>query len=406
MEVDRRRLRLGIDDQIRDRYHHVPFMVDRGATSVEVVLTYDDTQGVVDLGCEGALGWRGWSGGARRRFVITADTATPGYLPGELEEGVWHVVLGLHKIPAAGLEVALEIRLPADAPPEPEPAAPPVSRPDASRPRPPAPPGLTWLAGDFHAHTLHSDGTDTVAGLAARAVLAGLDFLAVTDHNTTSHHAGLPRAAAAHGITLIPGQEVTTARGHANALGDIGWVDFREPADTWVETVARRGGILSVNHPVEADCSWQHPLTSLPPALELWHSSWLRAPDSTAPWAFWRRWSADAVLLGGSDFHGPGRGGALGSPVTWVAAEDHTAEAVLDAVRAGRTAISTRPGPDVPVLVRVEDDLVAVAAESSVLVDGEGRRRRVTSAHERVPVSWGQGVFHLEDADRRLLAIC
>lgn len=406
MAVDRRRLRFGIDDQIRGRYHREPFTVETGCSSVEVVLDYDTSQGVVDLGCEGAFGWRGWSGGARRRFVITANAATPGYQPGELEDGVWHVVLGLHKVPAAGLEVTLDIRVPAQSPPEPEPEVQPVSGPNAPRPELPAPRGLTWLAGDFHAHTLHSDGTDTIEGLAARAVMAGLDFLAVTDHNTISHHACLPPAAARHGITLIPGQEVTTARGHANALGDIGWIDFRKPADTWVETVARRGGILSVNHPVESDCAWQHSLAHLPHALELWHSSWFSAPDSTAAWAFWRRWDADAVPLGGSDFHGPGRGTALGSPTTWVAAEDRTPEAVLDAVQAGRTAISIHPGPDVPVLVRVEDDLVAVGAESCVLVDEEGRRRRVTSDHERVPASWGQGLFHLEDADRRLLAIC
>ena len=413
----RTHLHLDLDDQIADRYHRVPFTVEAGTASVEVVLDHDRSAGVIDLGCEGAAGWRGWSGGARSRFVITADAATPGYLPGELEAGEWHVVLGLHQLPRAGLDVRLEIRTPADGGVEHEEEAPVApGSPRGSARALPAPAGLQWFAGDFHAHTVHSDGSSSTSELAARAVRSGLDFLAVTDHNTTSHHAHLPGVGARHDLTLLPGQEVTTARGHANAFGDIGWVDFREPADTWVREVDRRGGVLSVNHPVSADCAWQHPLTELPAALELWHSTWLREPTSTAAWAFWQRWQRGhrggggaVVPLGGSDFHEPGRGDEVGVPVTWVAAADRSPEAVLDGVRAGRTAISLpgARGPlDGPVLLRVEDRVLALDAEGAVLVDVEGRRRRVTSGRDSVPASWGAGVLHLEDADRRLLALC
>lgn len=406
MTADTRRLSLGLDEQILDRFHRVPFTVEPGAPSIEVLLAYDINLGVVDLGCEGPDGWRGWSGGARQRFVISPDAATPGYIPGELEPGTWHVFLGLHKVPLAGLEVTVTIRTPATGHIEREEEVAPAE-PTARNPRElPAPAGLEWIAGDFHAHTVHSDGCESVGALACRAVKAGLDFLAVTDHNTTSHHASLAHLGARHGITLVPGQEVTTFRGHANAFGDIGWVDFREPADHWVHTVTERGGVLSVNHPIEHDCSWQHPLTALPEALELWHGSWLDTPESTAPWAFWRRWSPDVVPIGGSDFHCPDRSGPLGTPTTWVAVEDRTPEAILDAVRAGRTAISAGPDCGNPVLVRIDDDLFALDAESAVLVDEEGRRRRVTNRRERIPQSWGRGIVHLEDADRRLLALC
>ena len=104
----------------------------------------------------------------------------------------------------------------------------------AAAPRParrslPADAGLTWLAGDLHAHTFHSDGVMSVAELAAHAVERGLDFVAVTDHNTVSHHALLGPASSRYGVTLLPGQEVTTELGHAGVLGDTGWIDFREP---------------------------------------------------------------------------------------------------------------------------------------------------------------------------------
>jgi predicted metal-dependent phosphoesterase TrpH len=79
-----------------------------------------------------------------------------------------------------------------------------------------------WLACDLHAHTVHSDGSLGVAELAAASVRARLDVLAVTDHNTVSHHTSLPALASRYGVTLIAGQEVTTDRGHANAFGDVG----------------------------------------------------------------------------------------------------------------------------------------------------------------------------------------
>src|SRR5690625_3659578 len=237
--------RITPEDRAASPYLTVPFDIDPGSDSVQVQLTVDRSAAVIDLGCEGPAGWRGWSGGSRDEFVITADAATPGYRPGPLEAGTWSVILGLHRIPPGGVDVTVEITTPAHAAPVSEPAPPPVP---ARRPRRslPAPAGMTWWACDFHAHTLHSDGTLGIAELAARAVDAGLDVVAVTDHNTVSHHAQLPEISQRYGLTLLPGQEVTTDRGHANAFGPIDWIDFRRPAQEWVEQIDRQGGILSI----------------------------------------------------------------------------------------------------------------------------------------------------------------
>src|SRR5205823_844610 len=121
------------------------------------------------------------------------------------------------------------------------------------------------------------------------------DFLAVTDHNTVSHHAELAAAGAAAGILLVPGQEVTTDRGHANAFGAVGWVDFREPAASW-------GGLLSINHPLAGDCAWLHPMDVRPPLAEVWHAGWWDR-TWTAPLAWLLAWAPDTVPVGGSDFH-------------------------------------------------------------------------------------------------------
>ncbi|GAB2484303.1 hypothetical protein GCM10027063_27850 [Promicromonospora xylanilytica] len=411
MTRQQRRLRLSLEDQIENRYLEVPFeLPPAGAPALEVTLAYDRDAAVIDLGCRDPERWRGWSGGARSRFAITPAAATPGYEPGELVPGRWAVVLGLHGMPAEPVDVTVTIATGVDAGAvEDEPPAPPPPSGTRGRTRLgrdlPAPDGLTWYAGDLHAHTTHSDGTLSIARLTAAAADRGLDFLAVTDHNTVSHHRHLPGVGAAYDLCLVPGQEVTTHAGHANAFGDIGWVDFRRPAAQWLSDVEVRGGLLSVNHPVQDDCGWLYPVRT--GFLELWHISWFLDLTATGPWAYLLASSEGAhpVLLGGSDFHTPDQGYPPGTPTTWVAAEERTPEAILDAVRLGRTAISRFPGTGEPVLVRSGDDLVAVDADGTVLVDVAGRRRRVRGARATFPAPGEHGPYRLEAADRTLLAI-
>nr|WSX49929.1 PHP domain-containing protein [Streptomyces sp. NBC_00974] len=61
---------------------------------------------------------------------------------------------------------------------------------------------------DLHAHSTFSDGTDTPAELVLNAAAAGLDVVALTDHDTVSGHreaiAALPE-----GLTLVTGAELS-----------------------------------------------------------------------------------------------------------------------------------------------------------------------------------------------------
>ncbi|WP_369139951.1 PHP domain-containing protein [Modestobacter versicolor] len=61
---------------------------------------------------------------------------------------------------------------------------------------------------DLHTHSAVSDGTDSPAELVATAAAAGLDVVALTDHDTT---AGWAAAAAARpaGLTIVPGMELS-----------------------------------------------------------------------------------------------------------------------------------------------------------------------------------------------------
>lgn len=69
-------------------------------------------------------------------------------------------------------------------------------------------------AFDFHLHSCLSPcGADdmTPGDLAAMCALAGLEAVALTDHNTTANCAAFCRAARRHGLLALPGMELTCA---------------------------------------------------------------------------------------------------------------------------------------------------------------------------------------------------
>ena len=69
------------------------------------------------------------------------------------------------------------------------------------------------LAFDLHLHSCLSPCGDTdmtPANLAAMCALAGLNVVALTDHNSTGNCAAFTQAAAGHGLLAVPGMELCT----------------------------------------------------------------------------------------------------------------------------------------------------------------------------------------------------
>ncbi|HEU4337250.1 MAG TPA: PHP domain-containing protein [Nocardioides sp.] len=67
---------------------------------------------------------------------------------------------------------------------------------------------------DLHTHSSASDGTDTPGDLVREAAAAGLDVVALTDHDAMSGWGEAQEAADDVGITLVPGLEISTRFGH------------------------------------------------------------------------------------------------------------------------------------------------------------------------------------------------
>ncbi len=349
----------------------------------------------IDLGLFDPSGFRGWSGSARRVVWVGPDAATPGYLPGEVVPGGWRVRLGAHAIPERRVEVGLSVFAS-----EPKAAAAPADR---SRPRLPVDDTGRWVRGDLHAHSVHSDGVLGVGELAAWAAARGLDFLAVSDHNTVSHHAELPAAAARAGLTLLPAQEVTTSRGHAVLVGVSTWADPTAGVAHWLELAEAAGGVLVAAHPLDGTLGWRLEPPGPTALLEAWNGGW--SPDAhdglaRQVEALWR--IGGRGFVGGSDLHAPGARRAPGTPTTWVRVplrrggdgEPLPAPEILAGLRSGATTVSASPNG--PVIVPLEEGRVCVVGgEGLELVGTGGRRSRVTSPQsdlsaEREPL-WLEG---------------
>jgi len=72
---------------------------------------------------------------------------------------------------------------------------------------------------DFHMHTYYSDGIDSPANLVRTAAMAGLDYMAISDHDNSKSYEEAKIEADKWKIGLVSGAEVSTNRFHILGLG-------------------------------------------------------------------------------------------------------------------------------------------------------------------------------------------
>lgn len=351
-------------------YKLLPFTVPRGVFRVTVAFDYSgkDEHAVLDLGLFDPQQFRGWSGGRKDVFTVSATDATPSYLPGFVPPGVWQLLVGVPNIrPASRSDYTARIYFSYSGSVAAEPEV--LRKPIRS--------GPAWYRGDLHMHTAHSDGSCmsqsgksvpcplmlTVQSAAQR----GLDFIAITDHNSISHFAEMRELEPYFDqMLLIPGRELTSFSGHANLFGTEEFVDFRVGSgevrdwNALFERIKTLDALVSINHPSRPTgeecmgCGW----TPDPPAdlrlvqaIEAVNSA--RTEGPTAGIAFWRSQLDRGIrvtAIGGGDNHNalapPPGPGSIGVPTTVVFARELSTAAVLEGIRSGRVFIDTAGSPD------------------------------------------------------------
>ena len=341
------------EDRARAPYHYLPFDVPAGTTRFDIAIAYNKREencwldiGLVDptvTAFPSETGLIGWSGGSRDEIHIATDSATPGYLHGEIRPGTWQVLVGLSRVPPEGAKGQLTIRF--DHAPRPVKAQPLRTAPVRN--------GAGWYKGDLHCHTFHSDADGSPETLHAQAKQAGLDFLAVTDHNTTTQRSYFyPQSSP--DMVFVRGLEVSSFAGHANAYGIDGMIDYRmtKPEDGRLldKHVHALGGLLSLNHDKPTiPWQWETPQIDL---MEVWQSTWIEWNwISLARYQHRLAAGLRITAIGGSDWHQPAdlqpqSPYVLGTPTTVFYLEELSEAAILKAMKAGHAYITE--GPDGP----------------------------------------------------------
>jgi hypothetical protein len=348
-----------------ETYREVPFEVPAGVErlTLEFAYTGREQKSVIDIGVRDPQRFRGWSGGNKNRVVIEEADATPSYLPGPLPPGAWSLLLGVPNI-RAGSKSSYTARLWFERAGDAFPGF--ATRPINSHPG--------WYRGDLHMHTGYSDGFcrshqgvdvpcpvfETLATASARH----LDFVAVSDHNGISQNHSLRELAAYFDdLLIIPAQEITTFRGHANVLGVTTFLDFqlgspRLPTTAkLLDEVQAAHGLISINHPGVPSgescmgCGWRADIDfSRVNAIEIVNGGTLdntgSAQGRSSSLPLWES-KLDAGLritgIAGSDNHdAQARARApstVGIPTTVVHATELSQQALLEAISAGHAFV-------------------------------------------------------------------
>jgi len=371
-------------------YKRVPFPVPEGVDRLVVAFDYDgrEDKTVIDLGIEDMHGFRGASGGNKPHFTIARSDATPSYLAGPIDGGEWALALGIPNI-RQGVTSRWRARIWF------------LRGAEAQMPPPPTEGrGPGWYRGDLHMHTGHSDAScDSDAGrrvpcplfrTVEAAKARGLDFIAVTEHNTSSHANALFEVQDYFDrMLLIPGREITTFFGHFNVFGITSPIDYRITRggsvtfDTIADRVHDLGGIVSINHPglpsgeICMGCGWTMDGVDYAKAdaIELVNGASLASADRDAEGIvsaipFWTQRLSDGYAmapLGGSDNHDPDGEGlrAVGTPLTVIEAADLTPQALFQGIREGRTFIVVDPS-----IAPLHVDFVAAADGQTAQMGG------------------------------------
>lgn len=197
------------------------------------------------------------------------------------------------------------------------------------------------LRFDLHVHTSYSkDGLSTVEDILRAAAARGLAGVAITDHNTTAgaRYALEVVDKVAPGLIVIPGEEISTKSGHLIVLGIKQDIPPGMTVEDTIMEARKLGGLVVVPHPYNRPRHGM-PIPEGADAAEVYNSRYILGMHNRM--AKRGAMARNLPEVAGSDAH---QASLVGSAITLIKAERNP-QAVLDAIRQGKTSIDVRKTP-------------------------------------------------------------
>jgi hypothetical protein len=225
---------------------------------------------------------------------------------------------------------------------------------------------MDLYSGDVHVHSGYSDGSSTPVGMALAAMYCGMDFVALTDHNTVDGAQVASRLFRDCGLDfpVVVGEEITTGWAHLNAYPLRENIPTDLPPYATIRAAHQQGAVIQWNHPGGYDRDWY-----LAHGEEAMRGTGLDAWEHPLPqYDQWKKEGRLPTLVGSTDTHGATYGE---SERTLILAPSPAADDVAEAVR--RQAVLLVSSGD-PHVFLGPDEMIARAV--AALADGPAQQER------------------------------
>lgn len=218
-----------------------------------------------------------------------------------------------------------------------------------------------WYRGELHVHSSESTGRKDVRAVLSAAECAGLDFIAITDHFTSSHWSELERSYRDYNVLCLQSMEVSGDRGHANIHGLKEWInplvddndelvsflglDSKPSMGNIADRIHEIGGIIGINHPLSGMVSWRYSSFPIEKAdiIDIWASP--DGPVSLCYPTLYDGYLAQGYHLtavGSSDSHDPDgiEPWKFGNLFTYVYADSLSQKGIINGLKRGRVYVA------------------------------------------------------------------
>lgn len=358
------------------RFHYDPILVSE-YTALERSLikegldtsTIDDEtqfRNLLTLSLNDPTGFRGAHHyfNHNQSIELSEESASLGFIPGAINSGRWEVILSHHGIFSDSVSGSIEVEVVFEGEynygyPVPLGA---IQLPKKAMQRDVISEKyakLNFQPTELHAHTTHSDASQSLEELITQSEEMGIDWLAITDHNTIS--SAIEAQDRDDKLNIIPGIEFTTFFGHLLLHGPleylaINWSQFgRRDLHDFIQSLKDLPLAITIAHPFDngnpycTGCRWDFILSNLDGihGIEVWNSP--NPHQSQSNLKAYDRWvellgqGNELAATAGHDWHRPLDADEMVARTYLLLSESANLTEVIKAIQLGRSFVSLRP---------------------------------------------------------------